>query len=254
MNSADEPDVFSRVLPLPFRLELQIIIGFWLWGLNLQVFHWANIDIYTLIRLPARPTEDEPLLHFSVYRLASILTGMWATVMVFYWRITLGEVDKVLAYDWMPNLLFLAMLAVLLVPRWPALRPVFGSGKPTGLARLWTGLARVSLGGIAGPKPEKFGDVLLADVLTSYAKPISEVFVSLCMLLTWTGTTNRPDRTCGHSLIVPLAIAWPFVIRLRQCLKEGQLLNALKYSTAFPVIILSTLAPAGVDSWYHTAW
>jgi hypothetical protein len=254
MGSVEEPDVFSRILPLPFRLELQLIIGFWLWGLNLQVFHWANIDIYTLIRYPVRPADDEPLLHYSVYRLASILTGMWTVVIMFYWRLTAGEAEKVIALDWMPNLLFLAMLAVLIAPRWRAFQPVFGNGRATGLTRLWTGLQRVSLGGIAGPKPEKFGDVLLADVLTSYAKPISEIFVSVCMLLKLVGTTNRPDRTCGHSLIVPIAIAWPFVIRLRQCLKEGQLLNALKYSTAFPVIILSTLAQAGEESWYHAAW
>jgi hypothetical protein len=70
--------------------------------------------------------------------------------------------------------------------------------------------------------------------------------------------TARPDRGCGGVIIVPLILAIPSLIRLRQCLIEygrvrrgptkestgwgGQhLANAIKYSTAFPVIALSAL-------------
>lgn len=162
--------------------------------------------------------------------------------MVMFWRFTGGQTELVIAYDWIPNLLFLAFLAVLLVPRFGFSKAVFGSTHSTGVSRLFQGLRRVALGGIAHSKPEKFGDVLLADALTSYAKPISEVFVAFCMFFKGAGTTNRPDRLCGHETIVPLALAWPFVIRLRQCLKEGQWANAAKYATAFPVIALSSMA------------
>lgn len=124
-------------------------------------------------------------------------------------------------------------------------------------------LKRVSVGGIARAQDGKFGDVLLADVLTSYAKVLGDLFVSLCMFFSRGGSaTNKPDRRCGGQFIVPLIIAIPSLIRFRQCIIQylrvkrankraggtsshgwgGQhLANALKYASAFPVIILSAL-------------
>jgi hypothetical protein len=123
-------------------------------------------------------------------------------------------------------------------------------------------LRRVSIGGIAETQDGKFGDILLADGLTSYAKVLGDLFVALCMFFSFGRTsTGKPDRSCGGKFMVPLIIAIPSMIRLRQCLIEyrrvqranrtgalsgqgwgGQhLANALKYSTAFPVIILSAL-------------
>ena len=242
-SPAEGIDAFSRVLPLPFRLELELILGFWLWGLNLHGFHLLNVDIFSLIRYPVRPTDDESIpLHISTYRLAGFLTGLWTIALVVFWQFTRGDEARVVAYDWIPNLLFLVILAVLFLPRTSFSRRLFGSQNAMGVARLWTGLRRVAFGGIAKARPDKFGDVLLADALTSYAKPLSEIFVAFCMFFKGLGTTVRPDRLCGHEIVVPLAIAWPFVIRLRQCVKEEQWLNALKYSTAFPVVVLSTMA------------
>lgn len=76
-------------------------------------------------------------------------------------------------------------------------------------------------------------------------------------------STGPPNRNCGGAYIVPLVIAWPYLIRFRQCCIEFlrvkrtndrtgrfdpsigwggvHLANALKYSTAFPVIILSAM-------------
>ncbi|RAO73976.1 uncharacterized protein BHQ10_009988 [Talaromyces amestolkiae] len=104
----------------------------------------------------------------------------------------------------------------------------------------------------------KFGDVLLADALTSYSKVLAEIYINYCMFFSsGKSSTGKPDRMCGGRIIVPLLIAIPYAIRFRQCLIEffrvrrgghrndgwgGQhLANALKYSTAFPVIIFSNL-------------
>jgi hypothetical protein len=89
--------------------------------------------------------------------------------------------------------------------------------------------------------------VLLADALTSYAKPLSEVFVAFCMLFTGQRTTANPDRGCGGAFIVPFIMCVPFLIRFRQCIIDHQKANALKYATAFPAILLSALQKEGTD-------
>jgi hypothetical protein len=103
----------------------------------------------------------------------------------------------------------------------------------------------------------------MADALTSYAKVLGDLFVSLCLFFSrGKSSTGRPDRSCGGTVIVPIILAIPSLIRLRQCLIEysrvrrrswrtgdssgdsaawSHLANALKYSSAFPVIIMSAV-------------
>ena len=161
----------------------------------------------------------------------------------------------VLAWDLLPqSYLFLLTLLFIL--------PLQGLSK-AGRYRFLSTLKRVSIGGIAEAQDGKFGDILLADVLTSYAKVLGDMFVSACMFLSSSySSTDTPDRGCGGQFLVPFIISVPSLIRLRQCLIEfsrvrtsnqlsggsgssgwgGQhLANALKYSSAFPVIILSAL-------------
>ena len=67
----------------------------------------------------------------------------------------------------------------------------------------------------------KIGDILLADVLTSYSKVLGDLFVSGCMFLSPNiSSTDKPDRNCGGAYMVPLIISIPSMIRLRQCLIE----------------------------------
>lgn len=103
----------------------------------------------------------------------------------------------------------------------------------------------------------------MADVLTSYAKVLGDLFVAMCMLFSRRHSTAQPDRNCGGSYVVPILISIPSLIRLRQCVIEyfrvkrsnasggvvtgaqgwgGQhLANALKYASALPVVLFSSL-------------
>jgi len=167
-----------------------------------------------------------------------------------FWVFTGCQTHAVLRWQILPQSYLLFLFVSFLIP----LRRLSHSGR----SRFLTTLTRVSLGGLAEVQDGKFGDILLADVLTSYAKVLGDLFVSTCMLFsTKTTSTMKPDRGCGGQYLVPLVISIPSIIRLRQCLIEflrvrrnktatsgwgGQhLANALKYSTAFPVIILSAL-------------
>lgn len=162
---------------------------------------------------------------------------------------------SVRAYELLPISYLFLLILVFVVPL-PYL-------SRDGRSRTVATLRRISIGGIAEAADGKFGDILLADALTSYAKVLGDFAVTLCMLITrGRSTTDEPDRTCGGNFLVPFVIAIPSLIRLRQCLIEfsrvrrsnrggggnreqgwgGQhLANALKYASALPVIVLSAL-------------
>ncbi|PHH70913.1 hypothetical protein CDD80_5660 [Ophiocordyceps camponoti-rufipedis] len=252
-DAAVEPqlDSFSLVFPLPYRVGFIVTLAVWGWGLNLQYLGLVKIDVPALIRYPGRPLSHHVAPYASTYRLATALSCLLGLSISLFWLLTWRVPSRVIAYDWLPMSYLVALVAIFLVPH--------RSLPTTGRRRLLAMLRRVSLGGIAETHEGKFGDILLADVLTSYAKVCGDLFVTVCMFLTPGGSsTDRPDRNCGGAVIVPLLMALPSLIRLRQCITEylrvrrasykestgwgGQhLANALKYSTAFPVIITSSL-------------
>lgn len=225
----------------------------------------------SLIRYPAR-SGSQPPHHTSTYRLATLLSATLCFSIVAFWLLSHRDPQLVIDYDWWP-MTYLLLLAVLFVI---PLRSLDVSH--TGRSRLLWTLRRISIGGLAEAKDGKFGDILLADALTSYAKVLADLFVCLCMFLSRGGSaTKRPDRNCGGQVFVPLLMAVPSMIRLRQCLIEylrvrrapykesagwgGQhLANAAKYATAFPVIIFSALqrnlAPEdkNVSAGLYRAW
>lgn len=210
-------------------------------------------DVPSLLQYPARPSPrtDTPH-HLSTYRLATLLSIPLAISFLLFWALSHRSPTLVIYYDFLPISYLCFLLAIFLLP----LRRFSSAGR----TRFLTTLRRVGIGGIAQTHDGKFGDILLADVLTSYAKIIADLFVALCMFFSHDGSaTKRPDRGCGGQYIVPLIIAIPSLIRFRQCITEylrvrsnpsrnstqgwgGQhLANALKYFSAFPVIILSAL-------------
>ncbi|KAK3942189.1 protein ERD1 1 [Diplogelasinospora grovesii] len=265
-----ELDSFSLTFPLPYRVAFIIILAVWGWGVNLHFLTRRGIDVPSLVRYPGRTSSSQLPHHLSTYRLAAFLSITSALSIVTFWLFSHRDPNLVIYYDWIPmtNLLVLAVLFAL---------PLRGlSVSHTGRSRLLWTLRRVSIGGLAEAKDGKFGDILLADVLTSYAKVMGDLFVCLCMFLTRNGSaTDRPDRSCGGKVLVPLILAVPSAIRLRQCLIEflrvrrapskstgwgGQhLANAAKYSTAFPVIVLSALmrnlgSDQGTTTGLYRAW
>ena len=248
-------DSFSLTFPLPYRIAFIVILAVWGWGLNLHFLHLRHIDVPALIRYPGRSHSSQITHHHSTYRLASFLSLTSAASILAFWFLTRRDPQRVIDYDWLPMTNLLVLAALFSIP----LRRL--SVSHTGRSRLLWTLRRVSVGGLAEAKDGKFGDILLADVLTSYAKILADLFVCLCMFFFGGrdgSATARPDRGCGGAVLVPFIMAVPSAIRLRQCLIEfgrvrkapykeatgwgGQhLANAAKYSTAFPVLVLGAM-------------
>ncbi|EPE06766.1 exs family protein [Ophiostoma piceae UAMH 11346] len=216
--------------------------------------------------------------HHSAYRLATAASSLLGGSLVLFWLLTHRDPDRVIEYDWLP-MTTLALLGLLLVfPSFFALPPFsfclnvirrrrqspspYGRRTPPwalpheGRRRLAATLRRVIVGGLAEAQHGKFGDILLADVLTSYSKVLGDLYVVLCMFFFTSparagrepSATDRPDRNCGGGVIVPLIMVMPFIARFRQCLIEYRrtagrqhLANAAKYATSFPVVLFSAL-------------
>lgn len=117
--------------------------------------------------------------------------------------------------------------------------------------------------------PVYFADVIFADIFTSFAKVLGDVWLSLCMLLPGSTLLVSPTQEGWSRWIFPAIMrcvlcafirlpfnsntrvcinSLPYLVRLRQCIIEyaspqnesrRPLLNALKYATSFPVIFLS---------------
>lgn len=214
-----------------------------------------KIDVPVLINYPSRTHSSHPPHYKTTYRLASFLTIPLVPFLLLFWLLTRADPTRVLHWQLLPNLYILLLLVSFFLP----IRQLTQSGR----TRFLSTFRRISIGGIAKAGDGKFGDILLADVLTSYSKVFGDLFIVLCMFTTRHITTAKPDRNCGGLVVVPILISLPSLIRLRQCLIEfmrvrnglangeldfrtagwgGQhLANALKYSSAFPVIILSAL-------------
>lgn len=109
-----------------------------------------------------------------------------------------------------------------------------------------------------------FSNVVLADILTSYARVFGELWLTMCFL--WPKTDTPAWWNGKGSVAVPLLVSLPYFIRFRQCLseynvstpsmKDGKrplkpLLNAAKYASAFPVIWLSVLQGANIPGDGH---
>ncbi|EUC41177.1 hypothetical protein COCMIDRAFT_106872 [Bipolaris oryzae ATCC 44560] len=257
-DPAIEPEIdgFTRILPLPYRVALIIVLGIWAWGLNLHYLSLIKIDVPSLIRYPSRASPHHPSHHLSCYRIATFLSIPLALSLLLFWALTHGSTKAIADWEILPNLYLLVLVIGFVAP----VPFVSRNGRSRTLATL----KRISTGGIAEAQDGKFGDILLADALTSYAKVLGDLFISLCMFFSsGQRSTAAPNRNCGGTFWVPFIIVVPYLIRFRQCITEyyrvkrgnertGQinpatgwggthLANAAKYSTAFPVIILSAL-------------
>merc|ERR1712093_488266 len=242
-----ELDSFSLTLPLPYRVALVVVLGVWAWGANLHYLSLVKIDVPTLIHYPQRASLRTDLPHhLSTYRLALLLTLPFSLSILLFWALSHRNPTLVIYYDFLPISLLLLLLVIFFLPR------RFAS---TGRSRFLQTLRRVSIGGLAQAHDGKFGDILLADVLTSYAKIIADLFVALCMFFSHNGSaTKRPDRLWRtvprshhnrNSFPDPTPTMPHRICACTSCESQGwggqHLANALKYSSAFPVIILSAL-------------
>ncbi|ORY30353.1 EXS family-domain-containing protein [Naematelia encephala] len=265
---------FSKTFPLPFRVLFLVGLAQLLWAVNLHVLHLLNLDTAWILdirddnpdppgleldtlgipednvvqldtpgrqRTMAAPKSlrvDSGSLYGPIYKLFLVYTawvgGGW---FLFRW-LTDGDGE--------------------LMERYRALVAVIGIGVGVGAVTPWHGPGereraslRRAIKRIVMPPlrdPIFFSDVILADILTSFAKVLGDMWISMCQI--WSGNITQgrvaQDGVAGY--ITLFMVCLPYLLRFRQCLLEYHqsgyssprpLANALKYFSAFPVIALS---------------
>ncbi|KAK0589478.1 hypothetical protein LWI29_014921 [Acer saccharum] len=248
--SVDLRDLFLYEAFLYYNPLLLVTMMVWFWGVNLWVFAQANVGYAKIFDL-----NQDHLTHREIWKCATWMTIVVPTSMTAYlYLYSHGEVSLAASQ---PVLLYIAVLMILifpfdifyLSPRYYLLRTLW---------RIVLPLQAIS-----------FPDFFLADILTSMSKVFSDLERSVCRMVHRQVATIawfEADSVCGsHSIAIPLVLVLPYLFRLFQCLRQYKdtrektaLFNALKYSTAVPVIFLSALKyhvfPDRWTNFYRPLW
>ncbi|CAI0460660.1 unnamed protein product [Linum tenue] len=216
--SANLRDLFLYEVFLYYNPLLLVTFAVWLWGANLWVFSQSTVSYAKIFDL-----DQNHLNH--------------------------REIWKVLLYCAVAMLLIFPFDIFYLSSRYFLLRTLW---------RIVFPLQAIT-----------FADFFLADILTSMSKVFSDLERSVCRMVHRQVATIawfEADSICGsHSVAIPLVLVLPYLFRLFQCLRQYKdtrertsLFNALKYSTAVPVIFLSALKyhvfPERWTNFYRPLW
>ncbi|GLT43919.1 hypothetical protein SLA2020_178440 [Shorea laevis] len=231
--SADLRDLFLYEAFLYYNPLLLVTMMVWLWGVCLWVFSQGSVNYAKIFDLDQSHLTHNEILKCSIWMTVIVPTSMTAYLYLY----SHGEVSLAASQ---PVLLYIAVALVLIFP----FDIFYLSSRYFLLRTLWR---------IALPlQPITFPDFFLADILTSMAKVFSDLERSVCRMVHRQVATIawfEADSVCGsHSVAIPLVLVFPYICRLMQCLRQYKdtkekttLFNALKYSTAVPVIFLSAL-------------
>ncbi|KAK9207432.1 hypothetical protein WN943_017719 [Citrus x changshan-huyou] len=262
MKSASSPVHRAAILPSPIFLWRFKVMLFLIWGIGCCKIGWESVlrmgvDLRDLFLY-------EAFLYYNPLLLVTMMVWLWG---VNLWVFSQGSANYAKIFDLDQNhlthheiwkvLLYIAIAIVLIFP----FDIFYLSSRYFFLRTLWR---------IALPlQAITFPDFFLADILTSTAKVFSDLERSICRMVHRQVATIawfEADSVCGsHSIAIPLVLVFPYLCRLLQCLRQYKdtkekttLLNALKYSTAVPVIFLSALKyhvfPHKWSSVYRPLW
>ncbi|KAI9140971.1 EXS family-domain-containing protein [Paraphysoderma sedebokerense] len=247
---------FKKLFPLPFRVLVLFTVGVYCWGLNVLILQANGIPINSVMQ-QERISRAKPIIRIALILSAVIVLGLWT-----FWSLQDSGNDP----SWVVTICYAVTMAVVLCPL-----PVIHKRERI---EFLGALRRV----VYAPISAKvyFGDVIFADILTSFSKVLGDLYGTIFSIIFY--TTDTTAAAAGYRrYIAPFIVSLPYFFRLRQCIAEyfqslqspsfptppvqtdssnrpiqtylptpksaktRHLLNALKYSSAFPVILLSAL-------------
>ncbi|KAF9429469.1 protein-ER retention protein [Entomortierella beljakovae] len=276
-NIFDEWD-FSGTVPLPYRVLLMGCIGIFAWASNLHILSQVRVDVSNLLfsnppfsgiysNHPRHSRGDKFInkstsvsaLYRSIYAIGCAFLGMVLLNMWMYKWVVAGNSSSNSDSSSATTGGLRGGMGITGNPRTGIMVPIIGYITVSLMVFLpfnilfkkerYRFLRSMKKAFFSGFKSEvTFSDVILADILTSFARVFGDLTVALCLMFLDRDGTN--GDACYGSILVPIMTSIPYCIRLRQCLSEyiesnytieRHLMNALKYASAFPVIIISSM-------------
>lgn len=259
----DNPDWFAAVLPLPFKALALVALGVYLWHVVARVnYRRANINTLQLLALSyskhsyahldghlpsdgAHATTTAPdfkenrqlvagIWH-TFTRVALLTAGGWVLYHLLRWGVAaVAPTQGAILVEAIPIATILAVLAALFAP---TRQPLPGS------YRAFTTLKRVGRGAI-NSATMRTNDILLADLLVSYARVLNDFSLYGGSLLWPTMSATAWPRVALEAL----TLALPTLLRMRQCWHEfsvtaqrQHLANMAKYATALGPVAVTVM-------------
>ncbi|KAG6873406.1 hypothetical protein C0995_015831 [Termitomyces sp. Mi166 len=247
-EASNDPSL-AVVFPLPFQILALVGLEILGWAINLHGLDVAGVDVNSSLELrtdtpnslPAhfptsRHSSSFVALYNSIYRIFLIYSSICFTFWLAWRYTTEGEVGLVDVFGYIPAMASLTIICILFYP--------YNTFHKTERRKFLYAVRRCLFS--SWNSPVYFSDVILADIITSFAQVVGDVWLSLCMLIPG-NSILRPQTGVGMSRwILPTVMSLPYLVRLRQCVIEyfhqgnrRSLYNACKYASAFPAIYLS---------------
>eukprot|EP00210_Caulerpa_lentillifera_P006607 g6312.t1 len=215
-----------------FQPYLPIICMVWLWGVNIMIFEAQRVPYEHLFG------DNQFLLtSHELFKIATVFSTLFLTGSTVFLTALKFELQRVAL--WVPFSFLTVCLFVWLIP--------VSRFHQRSRIHFCKTFVRVLFPVFS----VTFSDFLLADICTSLARSIADWVRGICVFSMTVDASNQDaiEFTCGRrSLIINFALAFPYLIRMIQCLTtfirdhdRVQLFNALKYFTAFPVVFSSMM-------------
>ncbi|KAJ7287812.1 EXS family-domain-containing protein [Mycena rebaudengoi] len=241
--------------PLPFRVLALAGLGVLGWATNLHGLDLLGVDAVAAMDLrvdanqpnahlpphlsggPKHPSQPS-IIYTAVYQLFAAYS-LWCFISWAMFRyLTYGNMSLVDAFGYIPAISALVVILVLICP--------IDAFYKRERDKFLHAVRRCLFTPMDGPI--YFADVVFADIFTSFAKVLGDVWLSAYMLLPGNTLSGAPADGPWLRWVMPTVMSLPYLVRLKQCVIEYSLpsnesrrplFNALKYATAFPVIYLS---------------
>ena len=226
-----------------YRGPMFITLYFYFYSLNLVGWATAKIRYVDIFEFSSANKTPDPYVIFNIAGILSLLFTGFVAMLMFVVRIENTEAEKSRTENSeiperiLPLLLWIITAAVLLNPfKWLIHKGRYGVVKVT-MRILLAPLYRV-----------RFGDFWFADQLNSIVVILLDLEFMLCFYsYVWPLDHNEDGKVCNKNTygVRPVISCLPAFWRLMQCLRRyydtrhyPHLINAGKYFTTFPVVIL----------------
>jgi hypothetical protein len=231
---------YRMLLEIPpfFQAPIILAIFLYLFAGNLYIFKIYQINYTTAFGL----TSHNTIGAFKLFNVATIFCGFFFLCLFFYTQSILVD-KKSLLVDFFPSVFYITVLISFILPT----NFFYGPQRRYFLDLLCKVFFpfRLSI---------TFQEVFLADGLTSLSKVLADLELIICSIFSHRQKeVYDTTRGCLHSLMTPVVLSFPFLLRVIQCgwlykltgQKFPYLVNLLKYATGFPsllcYILLSSL-------------